>query len=248
MLVAAVLGTALMAALLVGAEPLLDLFGARGDLVPYGALYTRIRALATPAMVLTSVCQAASLGEQDTLTPLKVALGVGAINTFGDWLLVPQWGIGGAALATAASQWIGAATYLAVPSTRSGEPGRLRLTWAGIPTQEDLAPFLSMAGAIITRNAFIMAAYSIMTSTAAGLGVVATAAHQVSLPVIWLVSCAVEPVSIAAQTLVARDMHLPAQVSRLARLLLRVGFLAGGLLAGVLAGEGARLVLVLVLA
>lgn len=171
------------------------------------------------------------------------------MNAVGDVLLAPTMGITGVAIATAASQWAGGLAYAlflalrrpsqAVNEGADGEAsqwpasGGVTLRWAGLPTRQELQPFVDIASAVVSRNLFVMGAYMAMTKVASGMGVIEGATHQIGLTVFWLFSCVVEPISIAAQTLVARDMHLPVKARDMAITLLYIGGALGVLLAGV---------------
>ena len=85
--------------------------------------YLRVRALATPAVLLASVANGGFRGLQDTATPLKVVLATNFINfvldpilifgvSAGGQPLVPALGATGAAAATAAAEWAACAALL----------------------------------------------------------------------------------------------------------------------------------------
>jgi hypothetical protein len=57
------------------------------------------------------------------------------------------------------------------------------------------------------------------------------ACWQVSLQLFWFFSYFPEPLSITAQSLIARDMRQPARVQRLAKMLIGIGLVAGTSLA-----------------
>jgi MATE family multidrug resistance protein len=76
--------------------------------------YMKYRLIGAPAIFVTLSCFGSLRGYQDMRTPLYVAVGMNLINVALDWSLVfghgpfPQLGVGGAALASSISQWIGA--------------------------------------------------------------------------------------------------------------------------------------------
>lgn len=112
--VSAYVGTALGAALFVGAKVLLQaIMGKQGQdmavLAP-ALRYVRIRALGMPAAAIIGSAQAACLGMKDIKAPLVVLLAAAGVNLFGDILFVAQkspWigGTAGAAWATVISQY-----------------------------------------------------------------------------------------------------------------------------------------------
>ncbi|EJK62614.1 hypothetical protein THAOC_16764 [Thalassiosira oceanica] len=103
-------GTVLAAALYALAHPISGLYcGAEVALAPLCARYVAIRAMALPAVVITTIAQAVCIGTKDTRTPM-ISVGLaGCLNFLGDLVLVKLLGKGlaGAAwatsLATAAS-------------------------------------------------------------------------------------------------------------------------------------------------
>jgi Na+-driven multidrug efflux pump len=76
--------------------------------------YLTWRALAAPAVMIMNVCQGVCLGQQNSVTPLLVFSAVGALNVVLDtWLILGQgMGCAGAAIATAAAQWLGAVYFI----------------------------------------------------------------------------------------------------------------------------------------
>eukprot|EP00549_Striatella_unipunctata_P018906 CAMPEP_0118725534 /NCGR_PEP_ID=MMETSP0800-20121206/33194_1 /TAXON_ID=210618 ORGANISM="Striatella unipunctata, Strain CCMP2910" /NCGR_SAMPLE_ID=MMETSP0800 /ASSEMBLY_ACC=CAM_ASM_000638 /LENGTH=622 /DNA_ID=CAMNT_0006634245 /DNA_START=146 /DNA_END=2014 /DNA_ORIENTATION=- len=114
-------GTAIGAALFVGAKTLLKLIIGNDSIDPgvfaAATRYARIRALGMPAAAIIGSAQAACLGMQDVKSPLYVLLAAAVVNFFGDVLLVRQkhaWlgGAAGAAWATSASQYAAVAIFL----------------------------------------------------------------------------------------------------------------------------------------
>lgn len=76
--------------------------------------YMGYRLLGAPAVLVVLACFGSLRGYQDMRSPLWIAVGMNVINVGLDWCLVfgkgpfPLMGVGGAALASAISQWIGA--------------------------------------------------------------------------------------------------------------------------------------------
>jgi Na+-driven multidrug efflux pump len=87
-----------------------------------------------------------------------------------------------------------------------GKEGRsVPITWSGVPSMQDLQPFLGMASVLLSRTVFSMMAFTIITGVATSRGTVAAATHQVCLQLFWFLSYFPEPLSVAAQSLIARD-------------------------------------------
>ena len=117
--------------LFVLARPLSDLYcgpGQASALAGACAGYVAVRAVALPAVVVTTVAQAVCLGTKDTRTPMVAVALAGAVNLLGDLVLVRGFrrGLAGAAWATTASQFVAAGLLLRTLSDR----GILR---AGLP-------------------------------------------------------------------------------------------------------------------
>jgi len=95
------------------AEWLTRVLGASGAVQSNAIHYMRIRLFGAPAVLLTFTISGALRGIQDMRTPLWIALGVNGLNILLDWLLIygvgpfPALGVGGSALASTISQWLG---------------------------------------------------------------------------------------------------------------------------------------------
>jgi MATE family multidrug resistance protein len=90
--------------------PILSAMGTNAAMMAPALSYLTWRALAAPAVMMMNVCQGVCLGQQNSVTPLFVFSAVGALNVVLDaWLILGQsMGCAGAAIATAAAQWLGA--------------------------------------------------------------------------------------------------------------------------------------------
>jgi len=236
-------GLACTLALQAAGPALLSVLGADAAMLPHALEYLRVRALACPAVMVMCVAQGACLGQQDSWTPLKIFAFAGVFNLVGDLYLILQagWGVAGAAWATMAAQYVGAGLFLR-SLHKSGQTARgVPLQWHGIPSVRALRPFLTVGGTLFSRTMLQMMAYSAISYSAMALGTLATAAHQVALQVFWFLSYFPEPLSITAQSLIARDLQQPQRVRRLARSLLKVGAVMGLMLgaAGVAVYAGA---------
>jgi len=96
--------------------------------------------------------------------------------------------------------------------------------------------FFAVAITLVARTAVGMVAYFAMAVAATRLGLVATASHQVAMQTFWFLSFFPEPLSMAAQTLLARFQgHAEASQVR-AVLLVKSGAIMGVVLAAVVAG------------
>jgi putative MATE family efflux protein len=214
-LLAVVFGTMVTFSLFKFCDPLLSLAGTTPALLDAARPYLLIRAVGIPFVFLATVLQGASVGRGDAWRPLKIFGAAAIINLIGDvWLtLFKGWGATGAATATLAAQ-VGSALYYVLTSARlekgveaSSKPLRdVALVWRGLPSKQVVKTFMTVAAALFSTNWVDACVYSMLTRTAALDGTLALAAHQVTLQVWWLLSFFPDALSVAAQTLITRDM------------------------------------------
>lgn len=198
---AAAVGLAAVAVLEGLARPILAVMGASGELTESALVYLRIRALAGPAVLLITAGHGIFRGYHDTRTPLYLTLGLNAVNVALDplFIFVFGWGLAGAAWATLAAQWAGAAAFLAVLWARRRRLGiELRL-----PTPRDLIPFLRVGGELSLRTFALIGTMTLAAAVATRVGTVAVAAHQVAAQLWLLLALVVDALAIAAQAMVA---------------------------------------------
>ncbi|MDH5502758.1 MAG: MATE family efflux transporter, partial [Acidimicrobiia bacterium] len=114
LVLAVALGLLATSILLVGSHQWLAVLQTPPEAFPEALTYLRIRALAAPAVLIITAANGAFRGQQDTLTPLRVTLGLNLANVIGDAILIfgLGWGVGGAAAATVLAQWLGAVWFL----------------------------------------------------------------------------------------------------------------------------------------
>ncbi|KAL6779016.1 hypothetical protein ACKKBF_B19130 [Auxenochlorella protothecoides x Auxenochlorella symbiontica] len=234
MVLAVAFGFLALGALWTQGQPILARMGADAEVLPHALAYLRLRALAAPAVMLGNVAMGVCLGQQDTMTPFLVFMGAGLLNLGGDILLIFGFGMGvaGAAAATAASQVLSTAIFMLYLWHRGQtDSRRLKIRWTGWPEAAALRQFQKVAVTMITRTAFGMAAYFSMAVSATGLGVTGLAAHQVSMQIFWFLSYVPETLSLAAQSMIARDRRIPRAGQAWSRLLLGCGAALGVTLA-----------------
>ena len=167
-------------------------------LIPFCSKYVAIRALALPAVVITTIAQAICIGTKDTKTPM-LSVGVAAIfNLLGDYILVKgplQMGIAGAAYATSISQYIAAILllrilkqrkFLSLPTTSSNNGSTndddnttTTTTTTMSATVKQLLSFIPFLFVMMIK----MAWHNSCSATAASLGGVKAAAHTALLSV-----------------------------------------------------------------
>jgi putative MATE family efflux protein len=237
---AVVLGVLVSGALFQFADPLLGVAGvpaSNSALLQAARPYLLIRAVGIPFVFLATVLQGASLGRGNAWRPLRIFGAAGIVNLIGDVYLTLFKGMGatGAAIATVVAQ-IGAAVYYAVTTSRldksveaSSQPKRdVALTGKGFASKSMLQTFASVAITLFSRSIGMMMSFSLLTRAAALSGTAALAAHQVTLQVWWLISFLPEPMSVAAQTLITRDMNeRPSRVPKLIKTLYQMSAVLG---------------------
>jgi putative MATE family efflux protein len=224
LLVGAGLGTALTLVLTLGADPALAAMGASPDADPIlfdlAKRYLLIRALAAPAALVQTVGQGAFRGLADMRAPLGVTLGANAVNLALDAALIwgAGWGVEGAAAATTAAEWAAAAAYLALLWRRradlgwedgdsaDGKTSLAKLAALARGAGEQLGPFARAGGAVAARTALLLGAKTAAAATAARMGAVPVASHQVAMQLWLLSSWVLDALAVAGQALVATSL------------------------------------------
>lgn len=202
---AVIAGLVVTAVLTTAASPLLALMGAKGELEAPALAYLRIRALAGPAVLLATAAHGAFRGYQDTRTPLWVAVFVNLINLLLDPLLIfgLGWGIAGAAWATVIAQWAGALVFLWILLVSRREAMGIPLA---LPRLREMLPFLRIGGHMLLRTGSLLGTMALSTATAARVGVVEVAAHQVALQLWGFLALVLDTLAIAGQALIAHEL------------------------------------------
>ncbi len=198
-------GVVALVALQAFARPILLAMGASEELMAPALSYLRIRALAGPAVLLITASHGAFRGYQDTRTPMVVTLGFNVVNGGLDPVLifVFDWGLAGAAAATAVGQWVGALTFLyLLLHARRDELG---ITLRG-PSPHTLVPFLKVGRDLFLRTASLVGTMTLATAMAARVGVTAVAAHQVAAQLWTFLALLVDALAVAAQALVSKHL------------------------------------------
>jgi len=231
---AALVGMVALLFLQVLAPPILQLMGAGSELMGPALRYLRIRALAGPAVLLITASHGAFRGYQDTRTPMLVTIGFNVVNAGLDPVLIFwfDWGLAGAAAATAVAQWLGAFTFLGLLlGVRREELGiELRR-----PALRTLVPFLRVGRDLLLRTGALVGTMTLATAVAARVGVTAVAAHQVANQLWLFLAMVVDALAVAAQALVSK--HLGADAPDAARAV-SDRLLQWGLGVGVVLGVG----------
>jgi MATE family multidrug resistance protein len=238
LVLAVVLGVVAAAVIELLAPWLVGLMGAGEDVAGPAVSYLRIRALATPAVLVVTTGHGAFRGHLDTRTPLLVAVGVNLLNLGLDPLLIfgAGWGIEGAAIATVVAQYAGAWWFLLLIRSRrmADRPAGMR---EAIPTI--LA--LGRNGILVSiRTGFLLLGLTFAAATATRLGAGEIAAHQVVMQVWLLAAMVADAFAIAGQAMIGdavggRDQ---AGADRLSLQLLKWGVITGLALTGAFVAGG----------
>jgi MATE family multidrug resistance protein len=200
LVLALTLGLLVSVALELAAPLLVDLMGATPDVADPAVGYLRIRALATPAVLVVTAGHGAFRGHKDTRTPLKVALGVNLLNLVLDPLMIfgLGWGLEGAAIATVIAQYLGAAWFIRLMVARE-MASRPRGLIEALPSLLDLG----RNGALLTmRTGLLLGSFTIAAAVATRLGPEEIAAHQLVAQVFLLTALLADSFAIAAQAMV----------------------------------------------
>lgn len=230
LLLAVVLGLLVSLILEIAAPLLVDLMGAGSGVADPAVSYLRIRALATPAVLIVTAGHGAFRGHKDTRTPLKVALGVNLLNLILDPILifVFGWGLEGAAVATVVAQYFGAVWFirLIVAREMAARPRGLK---ASLPSLLDLG----RSGALLSmRSGLLLASLTVAAAVATRLGSEEIAAHQLVVQIFLLSALLADSFAIAAQAMVGDTAARgdPGLLDTLNLRLVRWGVLAGVIL------------------
>ncbi|CAN0194362.1 unnamed protein product, partial [Pylaiella littoralis] len=200
------LGLTLMGILELFGPELLHILGATGINEDQALLFLRTRALSAPAVLMMSVGNGAFRGFLDTKTPLIIALGANAVNFVLDPILIFTFGMGlqGAAIATVAAEWSGAAAFLFLLARKDPT---IRMRGVSLPRDQESwdegGAVLTSSAAVFGRTVALQAALSTACAFAARAGSVSIAAHQVASQLYLLLAFASDSLAVAAQCLVA---------------------------------------------
>lgn len=198
---AAGVGVVVSAALAAGAEPVLRVLGAQGEVLAAGLLYLRVSLVGFPFLLLALAGAGSFHGHQDARTPLVVALTSAAANLVIEVVLIFGFGfgLGASALATVLAQ-LGAALGYTVAVT-----SRARSVGAGLaPDRVVLAGILRSGGPLVVRTAALRGSFTLSTAVAARMGAVDLAAHHVALQWWSTLALALDAVAVAGQALTGR--------------------------------------------
>ncbi len=230
---------ALTGALVFAAAPLLLEWIEPSDRVaPLAQGYLRARTFGLPGLALATSLSAFFRGIGDARTPFVATVIANAVNLVLDfglvygWFGLPKFGVVGAGLATAISEWV----YAAVVAFAFARPGLARI-FGTRPRRPDLAAIrrlwrvgLPIGGQWVTE----MAAFALFTTFVARMGDAALAASHAFIQIMSLAFMQAEGISLAASTLVGR--YIGADEIELAKRSYRSAMLFAAGLTAIVAG------------
>lgn len=234
---ALVLGLMLAAAGFVGAELLVDLMGAGGEVRQFAVDYLRWSMPGLVAMLLIFAGTGVLRGLQDTRTPLVVASAGFTLNVVLNLILVYglNWSVTGSAVGTSIAQWAMALVYLVIVQRNARNHGvSLRPDWRGVRSMTRVGSWLMLR--TLSLRIAILATVLVVTAQ----GSVNLAAHQLAMTIFTFLAFALDALAIAAQALIGKELGAanPAKVRELTRTMIRWG--AGfGVATGVLLAAAA---------
>ena len=186
--------------LLPGAELVSSALGADGEILSLATEYIRLRMLGAPAVIVTIIGFGALRGVQDMKTPLWIAAGINVTNVILDYLLIFGWsfipamGVGGAALASSISQWLGAAWMIWQVRRRLGLTREIAL--------RDGLTLLHVGRDLFIRTGSLTLFTLAATRVATQMGAEAGAAHQVIRQFWFFTALVLEAYATTAQSLI----------------------------------------------
>lgn len=228
------------------------------QVVPFALEYMHVRAIGSPIVLVMNAFQGLCLGQQDTRLPMIVCAVVTALNVVLDLFLVAVKGQGvhGAAVATVSAQACGLMLMIYLVKQKQHIYGGIDYTELVTPgtgvvrdRRSVRATFLrtygpalkklgTMAAILIARTSAGILAYLAMSTEAMRLGIIAAASHQISMQLFWFLSYLPEPLSMAAQVKMAKDVASnPGRASRTKRLIIVLGCAVGLVLAAATAAS-----------
>ncbi|WLQ08001.1 MATE family efflux transporter [Arthrobacter oryzae] len=219
---ALVLGLLIAVAGFAGAEFLVDLMGATGDVRQFAVDYLRWSMPGLVAMLLIFAGTGVLRGLQDTRTPLAVATAGFALNILLNLGLVYGlgWSVTGSAVGTSIAQWGMALVYLVILRRNAHDHGvLLRPDWRGVRAMTKVGSWLMLR--TLSLRIAILATVLVVTAQ----GPVNLAAHQLAMAIFTFLAFALDALAIAAQALIGKELGAanPAVVRELTRTMIRWG-------------------------
>ncbi|KAB7745473.1 MATE family efflux transporter [Nostocoides sp. F2B08] len=231
------LGTVTGVIVALTAEPLCGVFGASEEAIGYAVTYLRISAIGIPFMLVVLAVTGVLRGLQDTKTPLIASVfGFGLNIVLNFWFVYGlDMGIAGAAWGTVISQFLmasGLVFMLLREARRLHTPLRAHPARVLVAARDGIP--------LLVRTLALRAILLTTMWTAASLGDVPLAAHQIAATIWSFLVFALDAIAIAAQALTGKSLGAGDTVAtrRSTNLMVR-----WGIWSGVVAGLALLLVL-----
>ncbi|MFF2242634.1 MATE family efflux transporter [Arthrobacter sp. NPDC058130] len=234
---ALLLGIALAVAGFLSAGSLLELMGARGEVLAFAVDYLRFSMPGLVAMLLIFAGTGVLRGLQDTRTPLIVAAAGFTLNIALNVVLVYglQLSVAGSAIGTSIAQCAMAAVYVLIVRRNARQHGvPLRPDWRGIRALTRVGSWLMLR--TLSLRIAILATVVVVTAQ----GPVNLAAHQLAMTIFTFFAFALDALAIAAQALIGKELGAarPGAARALTRTMTRWG-IGFGVLTGILLAAAA---------
>jgi putative MATE family efflux protein len=198
---AILLGVAAAVLLLFTGEWFLVLFGGEGAPLVAAKRYLFISLIGLPFLLLSMAGAGAFTGQQNTRTPLMIAVAGALANLIIELILVVGlgYGIGASALSTVIAQ-VGTGLIFATAVVRWS-----RKTGVGLrPHFPTIGRLMAAGRALILRSIALRGSFALGTAVAARVGVAELAAHQVATQIWGTLALALDAVAIAGQALTGK--------------------------------------------
>ena len=183
-LLAAVIGVAMMLAGVLGAHKYLQWMGAAPDVVAAGTPYLRIIFIASVPRLFNFVCTAALRGAGDTRTPMRISFWMNIQHIATNFVLIfghlgfPRMGLVGSSISTALAMCTAAA---AITMAVAGSRSRFRLRARHFqPDPAILGRLMRLAVPAFLDELVVSVGFLIFFSYIARLGTTVLAAHAIS--------------------------------------------------------------------
>jgi multidrug resistance protein, MATE family len=186
--------------LMPNASSISALLGAEGIVLEQATLYIQVRLFGAPAVIITIVGFGALRGIQDMKTPLWIALIINITNIVLDypfifgWQFIPAMGVGGAALASVISQWLGTGWMLWKINQKLGFTRDFNLS--------DGINLIKIGRDLFIRTGLLTLFMLIGTRVATQISAEAGAAHQVIRQIWFFTALVMEAFATTAQSLI----------------------------------------------
>jgi putative MATE family efflux protein len=208
MLLGFMLGIVIAALMVLLAQPLLAVLGARGRVMSLATLYIRLAIIGLPLSLVAVSAEGYFRGVAKLKAPMWVLLACNALNALLEVLFVYgfHWGIAGSAWGTVIAQATMALSFCWMaglrPNTGTGVLAGLRPDWPLI------REMLRVGADLVIRTAALYASFLISGAILARVGQASLAAHQIAFQLWNFLALALDSLAIAAQVMVSHQLAL----------------------------------------